>query len=376
MFPARLIIIFLFLLFTKQALAITDPLEVPNNKLGIHILFTDEIEKASRLVNNESRGEWGYVVIPIQNTDRNRVKWQQFFDKCKEQKVIPIIRVATSADGSHWELPTQYDLVDFANFLNDLSWPTENRYLIMLNEVNRADEYGGKVDPEGYADFLNMAIDIFKEKSEDFFILPAGLDNAASDRKTSLKWNLYLNRMYKKQPDIFNKIDGWVSHAYPNPDFSVRPDLKGENKINSFETDIKLLNKFTSKKLPIFITETGWSGKYLSEKQIGFYYVYAFEHVWNNPQIVTVAPFILNAQDGPFAQFSFINTENQFKEFASTYSSFATIGSPKIKTISPTPTPRDIFVSTPSSEVLGVMSSKNILEKLYNSFIKLFSIFQ
>lgn len=360
-------------------MAITDPLSVPNNKLGIHILFTDEIEKASRLVNNDGKGEWGYVVIPIQNTDRDRVKWQHFFDKCKEQKIIPIVRVATSAIGPHWSPPTSYDLVDFANFLDDLQWPVQNRYLIFLNEVNRADEYGGKVNPESYADFLNETIDIFKAKSEDFFILPAGLDNAASDKKTSLKWNLFLDRMYKRQPNLFNKIDGWVSHAYPNPDFSVRPDLKGESKINSYEYDLKLLKKYTTKKLPIFITESGWSTKYLSELQIGYYYQYAFEKVWNNPQIVTVAPFLLNAQDGPFSQFSFLNKQNEFKEFTNTFRNFSTKGEPKIITpiiVEPNLATVEAQVSTMSGNVLGVKMSGNIFEKLYNSFIKIFSIFK
>lgn len=376
---ALIIQIFILLGLPGKIFAITNPLAVSNNKLGIHILFPDEVGKAADLVNNHSAGSWGYVVIPIQNTDRNRDKWQHFFDKCKEQKIIPIVRVATSPTGSHWDLPTSFDLLDFANFLDDLSWPVENRYLIFLNEVNRSDEYGGIVDPENYADFLNMAVDIFKSKSQNFFLLPAGLDNAASDRRNSIRWNIYLTRMHQRQPDIFNKIDGWVSHAYPNPDFSARPDQKGESKINSFEYDLKLLSKFTNKDLPIFITETGWSNQNLSDKQVGLYYEYAFKHVWNHPQIVTVAPFVLNAQDGPFQQYSFINEQNEYKEFAAIFSSFATQGSPVMsENILPTqaekPTPSDVPPS--SSLVLGLQTHGNIFKKLYNSFINIFTVFK
>ena len=370
---ALIIQIFILLGLPGKVLAITDPLAVPNNKLGIHILFPDEVGKAADLVNNEGQGEWGYVVIPIQSTDRNRDKWQHFFDKCREQKIIPLIRVATTSDGPNWELPSQYDLVDFANFLDELSWPTQNRYLIFLNEVNRADEFGGAVNPEKYADFLNEAIDIFKAKSPDFFILPAGLDNAASDKRTSLKWNLFLDRMHKKQPDIFNKIDGWVSHAYPNPDFSVRPDLKGENKINSFESDLNLLKKYTSKSLPVFITEAGWSDKNLSEKQIGLYYRYAFEKVWNHSQVVTVAPFLLSAQDGPFMQFSFLNKENKFKSYAEDFKTFSSKGTP-IFALEASPTATLFYPESP--QILDQQIQKgNVFKKLYNSFIKLFSVF-
>ncbi|KKT34448.1 MAG: hypothetical protein UW23_C0038G0006, partial [Candidatus Collierbacteria bacterium GW2011_GWA1_44_12] len=108
---------------------------VPNNKVGIHILFPEEIENAAKLVNNDYKGSWGYVTIPIQSTDRDRVKWQKFLDKCKDLKIIPLIRVATVPEGTSWVEPNDYDLIDFANFLGDLKWPIANRYVIFFNEV-------------------------------------------------------------------------------------------------------------------------------------------------------------------------------------------------------------------------------------------------
>jgi len=356
------------LLSANAVSAITDPFVSPNNKIGIHILSPDEIETTAKLVNNDRQAAWGYVVVPIQSTDRNRDKWQKFLDKCKELKIIPIIRIATTATGPHWDPPSEFDLLDFANFLDDLKWPIKNRYVIFFNEVNRADEFGGTVNPEKYAESLDLAIDIFKSKSEDFFVMPAGLDNAASDKKTSLNWKIYLQRMHNQKPDIFNKIDGWVSHAYPNPDFSSRPDQKGENKINSFEYDLIELKKYTGKRLPIFITEAGWSNKYLSDRQIALYYQYAFGNVWNHPQIIAVAPFLLNAQDGPFKQFSFQDSNHNLKEFAVELSSRATIGEPVIPIeITPTISPEPI---ASYSAVLGTTAPEsvtvNFLQKIYN----------
>jgi len=372
---ALLISLLIYLTSSSNTLAISDPLSVPNNKIGIHILFPDEVDSAAKIVNNNSKGDWGYITIPIQASDRDRVKWQRFFDQAKDKRVIPIIRVATVPEGSNWIEPNNYDLVDFANFLGDLNWPTENRYVVIFNEVNRSDEYGGYVSPEKYADTLNNAIDIFKAKSPDFFILPAGLDNAASNSRTSLNWRLYLERMYLRHPDIFNKIDGWTSHAYPNPDFSSRPDKSGSNKIDSYRTDLRFIRLFSNKKLPVFITEAGWSNKNLSDHQIALYYQYALTHQWSDGNIVAITPFLLNAQEGPFAVFSFKGVDGTFKEFSTTLSSFATKGEPKPSVIF------EVKIATPSSEISvtpAVSTGENsqvLLIRLYNSLKSLMGIF-
>lgn len=370
----RLLIFSLILLvIPTQVFAIEDPLSLPNNRLGIHILFTDEIDKASKLVNNEGKGAWGYVVIPIQASDRNRDKWQKFFDDCKSNQVIPIIRVATVPEGKNWQSPNNFDLIDFANFLDSLHWPVKNRYVIIFNEVNRSDEYGGYVSPEEYAEILNNSVDIFKEKSEDFFILPSALDNAAINTKFSLSHFTYLNRMNKAVPGLFAKIDGWNSHAYPNPEFSSRPDKSGTNKIDSFRYDLKIISKFTSKKLPVFITETGWSGKYLSEKQQEYYYQYAMEKVWRDNNIVVIAPFLLNAQDGPFKVFSFLKDDGTFKSFSDTFKQFASVGKPgdyvsRIQQSIPSPK-ESVTPASPSAS--AEQTSFSIIKKLYDNFISL-----
>ena len=365
----------LFFLFPTSAFAIYDPLSVPNNKIGMHLLFPEEIEKAAGIINNQGQAAWGYVTIPIQSTDRNRDRWQKFMDKAKELKVIPIIRVATLAEGSNWATPEDYDFVDFANFLGDLTWPTMNHYVIILNEVNRADEFGGYASPEKYADLLMNAIEAFKSKSPDFFILPAGLDNAASNSKNSLNWRLYIDRMYLKQPEVFNRIDGWTSHAYPNPAFSASPDKSGSNRIDSFMSDLVYLRNFTLKKLPVFITETGWSNKTLSDRQIANNYNFAFVHIWSNDQVVAVTPFLLDAKTEPFNQFSFLDQDNNLLPSASVLSSFAKTGEPILPpppTPEPTPTLKESPTATPSPSVAPTPTTPNIFDQIIrflNSFI-------
>ena len=373
MFPlAFLINLFLFLNVSGWANAIYDPTLVPNNKIGIHILFPEEIEKAANLVNRDNQAAWGYVTIPIQAKDRDRLKWQLFLDKCKTQKLIPIIRVATVAEGSSWVEPNDYDLIDFANFLGDLKWPTANRYVIIFNEVNRSDEYGGFVKPEVYADILANAYDIFKNVSSDFFILPAGLDNAAPNAKGYMNHRRYIERMVLHRPDIFDHLDGWTSHAYPNPDFSVRPDQSGNNKIDSFRYDLRLIRQFTNKKLPVFITEAGWSTKYLSDIQISYYYKYALEKVWHDQQVIAITPFLLSAQDGPFKVFSLTDNNGQLKEQALAFNSFATVGVPVLPEVLLVAPPNP---STPSAQLATEPYNDPTLDTTSKMFGRLFQIF-
>ena len=74
---AIILVFIVYLLASTKVLAIYDPRTVPNNKAGVHILSPSEITSAANLVNSQG-GDWGYVTIPIQPTDRDKDKWQTF----------------------------------------------------------------------------------------------------------------------------------------------------------------------------------------------------------------------------------------------------------------------------------------------------------
>lgn len=302
----------LFLVAGNPALAAENPLAVANNKIGIHILDVSELPQAAQLVNNNG-GDWGYVTIPIQEGDQNLIKWQQFMDDCRKYHIIPIIRLATEDDyfnTQDWSTPTDNNIVDFANFLNSLNWPTKNRYIIVYNEVNRADEWGGQVDPAGYANLLSFAVKEFKSKSPDFFIISAGLDNAAPNQGTTYMNEYdYLTAMNQAVPGIFTQIDGMSSHSYPNPGFSQPPDINSLMGVGSFIHERNLIQSMGGKELPVFITETGWSTSAVSDSTAAQYYDTTFKTIWNDSDIVAITPFLLEAGAGPFTQFSFINPD-------------------------------------------------------------------
>lgn len=277
-----------------------DPLAVPNNRFGVHILDTSEIHEAAKLVNSNG-GAWGYVTIPIRSNDRDQGKWVKFFLNARSEKVIPIIRLATYPDGSNWVKPTVYDLVDFANFLSDMPWPVKNRYIILFNEPNHSNEWGGEVNP---LEYVNMVIDakrIFKDRSTDYFILTAGLDMSAPNTKTSLDALEFLRQMNDFQPNWLDSVDGISVHAYPNPGFNAGPYTTNRYGIQSYKYELDYLNTLK----PVFITETGsvWERNF---------WVEAFK-AWDDKKIIAITPFVLMAGSGEFAKFSLLDATGQPK---------------------------------------------------------------
>lgn len=285
----------------KPTLAAENPLAVANNKAGIHILSEHELNQAAELINSNG-GAWGYVVIPLQSGDKNLNKWQRFMDECKKQRIIPIIRLATESDKNNtevWREPNPADIIDYAIFLDSLQWPTKNRYVIVFNEVNRGDEWGGAANPAEYAELLSFSSSVFKSKSSDFFMISAGMDNAAPEQGTKYmnQYN-YFRRMNAAVPGIFNQIDGISSHSYPNPGFEQPPNTTSAMGTGSFIYERALIKTMSNKSHPVFITETGWSAEEVTDEQRAKYYEEAFRTVWNDPGIVAVMPFILQANAG------------------------------------------------------------------------------
>jgi len=306
--------IFVFLLLSlinfllPKVYAIEDPKSVPNNKFGVHILFPSELEEAAKLVNS-SGGDWGYVTIPIQAGDKDLDKWQEFMDNARRLHIIPIIRLSTEGDyftTNVWRKPNLSDVLDFANFLNSLEWPIVNRYVVIFNEPNRSDEWGGEANASEYSQILSYAVETFKSKNNDFFIISAGLDNASENNEYT-----FMREMHMAVPEVFREVDAIGSHSYPNPGFEQPPWVLTTKSISSFIYEKRLAELLANKKLTVFITETGWSSDKISKTKIGNYFAEAFDSVWAGDNIVAVTPFLFNAGAGPFAQFSLIDKNGE-----------------------------------------------------------------
>lgn len=289
-----------------QILAIYDPLSLPNNRYGIHIADPNDIPNIKELINSTG-GDWGYVTLVIPENERRPDVWKPVFERMKRDHLIPIVRLATRVEGGVWMKPSLTDAHVWANFLNDLPWPTKNRYVVLFNEPNHAKEWGWEISPNEYADILIAYSQALKRVSEDFFVLPAGLDASAVNGGETMDEELFLRWMFARQPKLAEAIDGWTSHSYPNPGFSGSPYAQGRGTIRTFEWELALLSILDiQKKFPVFITETGWSHSRLPPDEVSRYLLVAAQTVWTHPQIVAVTPFLYNYQDPLFAMFSWL----------------------------------------------------------------------
>ncbi|KKR29640.1 hypothetical protein A2715_06175 [Candidatus Woesebacteria bacterium RIFCSPHIGHO2_01_FULL_39_32] len=304
------------------AKAIVDPLTPDNNPFGIHILDESDLEDAAKLVNS-SGGNWGYVTLVIRADERDSKRWQSAFNKMRELHLIPIVRIATKMSEDSWEKPNLDELDGWVSFLSELNWVTQNRYIIIGNEPNHAKEWGGEVKPDEYAKYLETFSKKLKEGSKDFFILSAGFDASAPNGKETMSENDFLTKMISNNPNVFENVDGWSSHSYPNPNFSGSQDDEGRGTVKTFEWELRVLkNLGVTKTLPVFITETGWihdkGGEKSGPKEVGEVATRlkaSYELAWNDERIVAITPFVLNYQDPPFDIFSWKRQDGNFYQF-------------------------------------------------------------
>jgi hypothetical protein len=330
------ILLFLFaFVFPPKVYAIYDPISVPNNKYGIHIVDTNDITDVTQLVNSTG-GDWGYVTMVLSDSERDRDIWQNIFNRMRRLHLIPIVRLATHIENGVWAKPQKDRFYEIVKLLNSLNWPTENRYIMLYNEPNHAKEWGGQLNPEEYADYLVTFAKELKDASGDFFILPAGLDASAASDGAAMDEGEYLRHMIAAKPEILTLIDGWTSHSYPNPGFSGSPYARGRGTLTTYQWELSYLATLgLTRELPVFITETGWQhgeGKsyipgLLSSDQVGVDFQVAAQTVWSDPKVTAVTPFLFNYQDIPFDHFSFRQLGNS--SFYSQYYAYQAIAKSK-----------------------------------------------
>lgn len=283
------------------------------NKLGVHLLETNELAAAKQLVvTDQSTDEWHYVTIPFTLDDVNQEQeWRQFFISAQEYRLIPIVRLATRFENEAWQVPTRKEVTTLIDALAKLDWPTDQKHIIVFNEVNHAPEWGGRLDPAEYARTLRFAADWAHSENAGFVVLPAAMDLATSNGKTTTEAFTYLSAMLAADPEIFGHIDAWNSHSYPNPAFSAAPQKYGQNSLRGYQTELAFLGGYVDQGFDVYITETGWEDNTATSRWLSAYYEYAIQHIWSDERIKAVTPFILKGDPGPFSRFSFLSGDDQ-----------------------------------------------------------------
>lgn len=292
-----------------------DPLWKENNKFGLYIYAEEKdfFEIAQKLVNSND-GEWGYVLIPYSVKDYDTKKWARVFDQLISKKLIPVIQL-WNVDLDNYQEETRKS----AEFLNKFIWPIKFRYISVYNEPNDDKFWYGRSDPVEYARILDYTIRIFKEINQDFYMLNGAFNVTASHNDDSYDSFIFMKEMNDAVPGIFEKLDGWASHPYPQPNFSGSPYGTGRWSIRAYEDELKYLKDEigVKKDLPVFITETGWAHaegeKYNSSfpavEKVAEYFKIAYEDVWlKDDRVRAVMPFTIR-YDPPFDHFSWINRD-------------------------------------------------------------------
>lgn len=281
--------------------------------LGIHILHPYELEDAAALIkSSDESSEWRYVTIPLSFADTlKRDEWQQFFDRCRDAKIIPIVRMVTRFENGSWAIPNRKEITDWFAFTSSLNWPTADKHIIILNEPNHANEFGGKLDPEQFAEVLDFSARWATFADKNYVVLPGAMDLAASTGGSTLEAFTYLERMIAHRPDVFEHVTAWNSHSYANPGFSASPERTDKKSLRGFQHELAFIQEKTGRSdLRVFITETGWLNTGLTNRWLPAYYSYAYQHVWSDPRVVAVTPFVLRGDPGPFSGFTFIDRNN------------------------------------------------------------------
>jgi hypothetical protein len=287
----------------------------PNNKFGIYIYAEEErfIKLAEKLVNSNG-GDWGYVLIPYNVKDRDFTKWKDVFERLTSRHLIPIIQL--------WDVDTakyKGDTKESASFLNSFLWPVKERYISVYNEPNDDKFWKGDANAKNYANVLEYTVDVFKQENPDFFMLNGALNASAPDGNGYINPLSFMYQMNQEVPGIFEKLDGWASHPYPQPNFAGSPYDTGLWSIRAYENELSYLKDTlgVKKDLPVFITETGWAhaegtpynSSYFNAQTTAQKYQTAFQDVWlKDDRVRAVTPFTI-LYNSPFDHFSWVNSD-------------------------------------------------------------------
>lgn len=299
----------LFFLF----LTVSNVSAVETSIVGMHVLNPEEFSAAKNsLVIEGDKELWHFMTVPLTLDDLDdSERWQKLFSEARETRVIPIVRLATRYENGSWQQPTRKDIVDLITFLEKLEWPTEDRHIVVFNEVNHSKEWGGEIDPISYAESFRFASNWAHSLDSSFIVLPAAMDLAAPNGRNTAEAFNYLSSMHSFDSEIFSYADAWNSHSYPNPGFATSPTRTDKMSLRGFEHELAFLEDKTEKTLPVYITETGWEDTRATKQWLASYYEYALQHIWTKEKVVAVTPFIYKGSPGPFAGFSFMTADDK-----------------------------------------------------------------
>jgi hypothetical protein len=279
------------------------PVPAPN-KRGVHLLIDDgrnawpvEAWSEHLAYARQAVGQGGYVTQVVRSEDLDLARWQHFMDLCAEYELTPILRLATTFDleMGWWEAPQRDEdgsyrtvAAAYAAFVSGLDWPTGEHYVVVGNEPNHGNEWGGRADPAAYARFLVDVATAVRAADPAARVLNAGFDPYTPhtggfpfiDGMVYMDAETFIDEMVEAVPDVFSYLDYWCSHVYPLGPFSAPPWEQAYGRdlingavnprhqppppgvynrgINGYEWELWKLSTYGITGLQVMITEAGW----------------------------------------------------------------------------------------------------------------------
>ena len=264
---------------------------------------------------NANGGDWGYLTVVFtaaeRDTAQGEVFLQQLLDRCFEQHLQPIIRVATrfDAETETWSRPEPDDAERWRAFLEKGRWPTKRVWVIAGNEPNLGREWGGEVDSASYADYLSHFLDVFAD-SERFKVVNGPLDASNGTEMPKMQDAYeFLGGMEAAVPGIFTRLAGWASNPYSVPHHG--DGLRYTHR--AYEAELAAIGR----DMPVLITEAGHLNTG-DEHEIAAFYEQAFSDWMADPRVVAVTPLFWHPDRGVYWMFDF-DQNNQIVEKSPTY---------------------------------------------------------
>jgi len=301
-----------------------------NNKYGVHLISPtdEEIQNACRFLANanptgDEEGWGGKLILTLVKGQTDSDTVQRWHDISRNEGCILIHPIKNSFGDPYWKPIDQDTITFFVELFKDLRPSSKHLFVILGNEVNRGDEWGGTCDGGAYARIAKSAAQQLKEAVPNIQIGLAGLDGYAPDSSFYCSQDKFLRDMVAAEPQLVDDyIDFQVVHEYPNADMT--------GSLQNLWLDEKNLLKSlgVKKDLPIVVSEIAWKRhRGLSAPESAARLADGMADLNDRPEIWAITPFVYKFCGQPFEPFSLIDCAGDKPNVVFN----AVVGLPKVK---------------------------------------------
>ncbi len=292
---------------------------VPKNIYGAHLLV-DSLEgsgEAQLLWVKKLVGRRGHVKTLFMNvtadTDGPRPGWVAFLNRCYDEELIPVVRLAGVYREGGWVKPEADAPGDYHSMAAAVKRVVEGLprrdgfplYVEIWNEPNLSVEWSGEPNAAEYAAFFVQAAAALREIGDPrIVILNGALATSAG----------FTEELCRAEPAFVDSFDVWASHPYPMnhpPEVNIHDGTAGdspEHTIDSYLLELEVLEKHGRADVPVMITETGYDlgndvfrgegHPIIDEANRADYIARAFRDFWSQwDEIVAVLPFVFMGEN-------------------------------------------------------------------------------